>query len=355
MLITAIRDALIGLSQVPWHIWAIGIGFVLIVLLLWRLPKRKAARLTSGLKEQFNIENEIRKTWATIIGGMAVLFSLLFTWANLRVAQDNLRSTQEAATKSQELTREGQITDRFTKAITQLGEQGPEKLAVRLGGIYALERIARDSERDHWPIMEVLTAYVREHVPWRPKDTQLQKSDQLPANGQPSLKPATDIQAILTVLGRRVRGYDPGEDQRLHLADTDLRGADLGNVHLERADLGNAHLERAYLVRVHLEEAILWNAHLEGVYIWNAHLERANLSGADLEEAILYEADLRGANLRGAHLKGANLQGAYLEGAHNLTVEQLCSVSRLYLAQLDPPLTEQIRQQCPRLLEEPQK
>jgi hypothetical protein len=59
--------------------------------------------------------------------------------------------------KNHEIAREGQITDRFTKAIAQLGEQGPEKLAVRLGGIYALERIARDSERDHWPMMEVLT------------------------------------------------------------------------------------------------------------------------------------------------------------------------------------------------------
>jgi hypothetical protein len=87
-----------------------------LLFLLWRLPKRKAARLTSGMREQFDIENETRKTWATIVGGMAVLFSLLFTWANLRVAQDNLRITQEAATKSQDLTRQGQIIDRFTKA-----------------------------------------------------------------------------------------------------------------------------------------------------------------------------------------------------------------------------------------------
>src|SRR5262245_46627512 len=145
-----------ALNQAPWHIGAIGIGFVLIVLLflLWRLPKRKAARLTSGLTEQFDIENETRKTWATIVGGMAVLSSLLFTWGNLRVTQDNLRITQETATKSQELTRQGQITDRFTKAIAQIGEHEPEKLAVRLGGIYALERIAGESPGDHWPIIE---------------------------------------------------------------------------------------------------------------------------------------------------------------------------------------------------------
>jgi hypothetical protein len=42
------------------------------------------------------------------------------------------------------LSREGQVTDRYTKAIDQLGSG---KLDVRIGGIYALERIARDSAK----------------------------------------------------------------------------------------------------------------------------------------------------------------------------------------------------------------
>ena len=103
-----------------------------------------------------------RKTWSTLVGGMAVLLSLLFTWENLQVTQDNLRITQEAATRSQDLTRQGQITERFTRAIDQLGSDKDE---VRLGGIYALGRIARDSPPDHWPIMEILTAYVRKRAP----------------------------------------------------------------------------------------------------------------------------------------------------------------------------------------------
>jgi hypothetical protein len=37
---------------------------------------------------------------------------------------------------------------------------------VRLGGTYALERIARDSPPDRATIEEVLTAYLRGHAPW---------------------------------------------------------------------------------------------------------------------------------------------------------------------------------------------
>jgi hypothetical protein len=58
--------------------------------------------------------------------------------------------------------RTGQITERFTKAIEQLGEEdedGEPRLEIRLGGIYALERIARDSVQDYGQIMEILTAY----------------------------------------------------------------------------------------------------------------------------------------------------------------------------------------------------
>jgi Pentapeptide repeats (8 copies) len=265
------------------HLLAVAIvgGCLLILALIW-LPKWQATRPDLTTKERFEVENNARKTLAEIVGGAALLAGLYFTWSGL------------------EVSREGQITDRFTKAIVQLGEQGREKLAVRLGGIYALERIAKDSKEDHWPIMEVLTAYVRETAPWLPKppkDAQPLKGDQSPREEPPTTqeqrppRPATDIQAILTVLGRRTRTYENGEQQRLNLAQTDLRGA-----------------------------------YLPG-------------------------AQLQGADLRGAQLRGAHLAHAQLEGARDLTVEQLSIVNTLYRAQLDPPLQEQIQQQYPQLLE----
>jgi hypothetical protein len=55
--------------------------------------------------------------------------------------------------------RQIRITENFSKAIEQLGS---DKLEVRLGGIYLLERISKESSDDYWPIMESLTAFVRE-------------------------------------------------------------------------------------------------------------------------------------------------------------------------------------------------
>jgi hypothetical protein len=134
-----------------------------------------------------------------------------------------------------DLQREGQITDRFTKAIDQLGavETGADgkpkiNLEVRLGGIYALERIARDSPTDHWTIIEVLSTYVRENSP-------ATNSAGKAAGEQRSLLTTTlpaevagqhlraDFQAILTVIGRRDITHDP-PNRRIDLSNADLGG-----------------------------------------------------------------------------------------------------------------------------------
>jgi Pentapeptide repeats (8 copies) len=173
--------------------------------------------------------------------------------------------------------------------------------------------------------MEILTAYVRYHASWS-FVTEEKKSQ--------SYQLAPDIQAILTVVGRRTRTYGKGENHYLDLSGTDLRNAVLIDAHLEEADIGQAHLNGA----------ILWRARLKGTSFYKADLKRAYLRGAHLEMA----------NLEAADLDGADLREAYLVGARNLTVEQLATVKTLYDAHIDPPLLEQIRQQYPKLLEKPQ-
>jgi hypothetical protein len=66
-----------------------------------------------------------------------------------------------------QVIQEGQITDRFTRAVDQLGS---DTVDVREGGIYTLERIAKDSITDRGTVVETLTALVRNRSPWPPPD-----------------------------------------------------------------------------------------------------------------------------------------------------------------------------------------
>jgi hypothetical protein len=279
-------------------------------------------------KDLAKLENDARTALIQAIGGAVLLLGFLATAIGLVLTWRNLRITQNAALKNLQLTQDRQITEHYTRAVEQLGSG---QLEVRLGAIYALERIAMDSERDYWPIMEVLTAKIRENAP-RKEETPRAQEKSLPSEPQPTQntqslpKLATDTQAVLTVLGRRTRTYGKGgEERRLNLANTDFRGADL-----RKAQLQGAHLEAT-------------------------QLQEADLRGAQLQGAHLQEAQLQGAYLRGAQLQEADLGGAQLEGSRYVTVAQLSTVKTLYRAELDRPLREQIQQQYPQLLEDPRE
>jgi len=195
------------------------------------------------------------------------------------------------------LTREGQVTDRYTKAIEQLGS---DKLDVRIGGIYALERIARDSARDHPTVIEVLVAFIREHS---------REQWPLAEHGAHTLPPRIrpDVQAALTVVGRRnVRN----DRQLTALTDARLIGADLRYRDFTRADFTGADLTGADIRGANLTDANLTDAKLSGADLEWAILTHADLTRADLTDADLTDAKLTDTTLTSAKLTRANLTRA---------------------------------------------
>jgi hypothetical protein len=190
-------------------------------------------------------------------------------------------------------TRDGQIADRYTKAIDQLGSSEHD---VRIGGIYALERIARDSARDHPTVMEVLTAFVREH-------SHIASRQSRPDGAEPEQSPPPDVQAALTAVGRR--------DSKQDIRPIDLSGAKLADAKLPLgAHLVEAKLARVNLTNVNLTRANFRDADLTDAILVGADLTHANLTGADLGGAKLSCANLTGATLSRANLTGADLDGA---------------------------------------------
>ena len=109
-----------------------------VVALLWCVPplllEQETGRL-DGLDAYrlADLKDAYRRTLAQILGGLALLYGLYLTQRRIVATEDNVRVAQE-----------GQVTERFTRAIEQLGDGN---LAIQLGGIYALERLAKDQRK----------------------------------------------------------------------------------------------------------------------------------------------------------------------------------------------------------------
>ena len=286
-------------------------GVLAFTLWLWILPTWENILLIPGPQNRSSSQIEFAKTVATIIVALGVSVTLYLTWRRVTAAERTI-----------EVAQEGQITERFTRAIDQLGS---DKVSIRLGGIYALERIARDSVEDHWPVMQVLM----DCVPKRPSP------DKQPLGDPSERSVPADVQAILMVLGRlNTQHADPG--RRLNLRRADIRGADLTEVNFQRAILIEAHFSNVLLNYANLQKANLTLADFRSTILQNADLQ-----GAVLEVADFRGADLAGANLREAKLNGANFQWGPLrltnEGIQGATPNNPSRRTQLQEADLKGP------------------
>lgn len=262
---------------------------------------------------------DIALTLAAIIGFPLVFWRTLATHRQSKAALQQADTASERHRQQTDADRQQRITETFARAIDQLGS---EKVEVRVGGIHALARIARESPRDHWPIIETLTAFVREKVSLPYPDSEAVEKLKRDEQATPR-RLRSDVQAALTAIGHRCRDHDP-DGARLDLAGTDLSRAFLEGAHLEKANLSGTLLIGALLAGAHLDDAYLSGAHLEGAILQFAKLARVSLEGAHLDGANLRGAVLDVVDLRGATLANTCLVDADLRyGMVGLTQEQL--------------------------------
>ena len=296
---------------------------------------------TELLTNKYKYVIETVKVLGLFISGGAVIVNVCFAGRRAEAMEETAKATNrnadaanknaEAANRNAEAANQKQITERFSKAIEQLASDKPE---VILGGIYTLERIARDSEPDQWTIMEVLTAFVRQNAP-----VIKENESQSPEDQEKLLKLRISIRACLTVIGERK--YPDLENKYIDLTRVNisgfnlkgfnLTGAKLFGAKLFGADLTGAYLAGANLIGAYLTVANLTGANLTRADLIEANLTRAYLTGANLTEAdltgaVLTEANLFGANLTGAYLTGADLTGANLTGAYRLEPDWITKV-----------------------------
>ena len=208
------------------------------------------------------------------------------------------------------------LNERYQKGAEMLGSA---ILSVRLGGIYALQRLAEEHpEKYHVQIMQLVCAFVR-----------LPTKDQSLETEQAAIEPGTvlgvrpDVEAVMEAINSRSEsrvGLERKAEFRLDLRraelplaqflNTDLTSAFLQCANLSHANFAGANLSHAFLDYADLSEAIFSN-----VSFTRARLVSANLSGALLQDLDLSRASFHRANLSGANLHRANLSDAIFQDA----------------------------------------
>lgn len=228
-----------------------------------------------------------------MLPGLAAVVALVFTWVSVSQVSDGLTISQQ-----------GQSADRFDKAIERLDDSSAN---IRRGAVFSLQGVMEDYPRLQPAVVYALSEYVRARAARKPT----------------AKSSAPDIQAALSVLGRRDPAHDGDRaiDLRgVRLDDLDLKGADLTGANLARAVLSHSNLENTKLPGADLSGAVLDGTVLTGADLSNSRLDSARLksavlAGADLRNASLQKTDLRRADLTDVNLGGANLTAAELAGA----------------------------------------
>jgi hypothetical protein len=332
--------AIVGLSYIVWRAvladitnWQYGLGILLItysiVILVWKLPKWQISVWKNNVDPKSNIEikdylaaeNSARSTIAQILGGVFVFVGLYFTAVGLKNSAQTL-----------ELSRQGQITERYTKAVLQISNKDQPDIVI--GGIYTLGRIPKESPPDHWPIMEVLTAYVRRASPIDRQYLQCDITESPEAILSRAVRP--DVQAVMNVLKQRDVEYEKGLTESLNLQFSDLARVNLFGAHLDKALFdssimkgasfdGKATLKGSSFQFANLAYTTFETADLTGAAFRNASC----LTGTNFTQANLTEADFRSSNyllgtdFTDAILVNADFTGVDLSRAEGLRPEQI--------------------------------
>lgn len=264
---------------------------------------------------------------------VAAAIGLYLNYQDSLLEREASREERQLSRAQLKVSEARQITDRFAKAIELLKDKD---VTVRIGAMFALERLSKDSPNDHWTIIELLSRFVAEKTK---------------KNGNSfSNKISADVQAALTIIGRRETQQDPDGyslslpgttlirakllNSNLDLADlsrSDIKGANLSGASLRNADLSGSNLSYASLNATNdgkdIRDFILviqtldyfitdseksYLSYLKDTGLKITDLSFANLADANLSYSKLYFANLSASTLDKANLKGAELNGAYL-------------------------------------------
>lgn len=272
------------------------------------------------------------------------------------IAQDNLHTTTMAnAVEHLGAMREikktqpvgGLSVQVAFKNISEGGETRPletiihtePNIEVRLGGIYLLEKIAREYEELYWPIIETLCAYIRENTGYVDSDFQDSDPNEFvePDFENPPKAVRVDIQAAINVIGRRSmdqlkhenklrQGTKDRRQFRLDLTHCKLSGANFVGLNFEFASFDYSELMFCRFEKTNISHSTFVDANLSfckmsNIYSAHASFQKANFQNGTISDSRFENCNFEELNGSNSHIYDSiitsqNLEYANLSGAH---------------------------------------
>lgn len=214
---------------------------------------------------------------AVVLGGFIAL--VLSIW---RSYVADLQA--HAARRQSEIAQKGLLNERYQKGAEMLGSG---VLSVRLGGIYALDRLAREYPSEyHVPIVELFCAFVRNPAD-KVSEIELRRRARDPR--APAL--GVDIVEVMAAIGQRsedgIAEEKKVEGFVLNLRRADLRGLSLLGGNFRGADFTGAYLMHSHFIDTDLRGANCSHGHLYMAHFLMCNLTDVNFSWSDLSGATL--------------------------------------------------------------------
>lgn len=250
--------------------------FSILIILLPDIVTRYFDGIEINSEAFLKQRNDYRTSLIQIGGGIVVVLGLYFTFRRIKAHENQVLQLQ----KQIQVQEEGQITERFTRAIEHLGS---DNIAIRLGGIYALERIAKDSFKDHWTVMEILTTFIKEKSPMLEYDI----DENITSDPSYSKPISQDIQAIVNVLCRR--SWIPNEKKnelKLDLSHCNLDLAKFFNADLEFCSFLDSSLRFTKWSNVNLNHTAFHNCNVSDANFYNVSIQGSSISEVDFSSCL---------------------------------------------------------------------
>lgn len=304
---------------------------IALLVIIYLIPKfQLRGKKAESEKTEVGTENELRRTIIQLIGGTLIIGGLVLSFYQLQQNQEQFTKelTQKRESDSmnfhilKEQLNQKSIADNnnYNILLKQLNLSNNEFLqrkesdynnfllnqyttglqllkdtnsTIKLGGIFALEKIMNIDEDYHDKVVDMFCAYIRDY---REKVKSL---GTIKREIDSTLLPDY-IRTIFKVLGRRQK--KELEKVRIDLRYTNWEGMNLSNQDFIAYDFKYSNFNNS-----NLSKSNLTSANLSNTTIIDANLSYTNLTEAYLLEAYISNSEIRYANLSKTNFKGANI------------------------------------------------